>query len=367
MGRPMHALLAIVVLAGAVAPVLAETTTTDHGELFTVDGAQVLKLWGTPRERGRAHGTLLGRKVMAIVNSFLVGSRASKYEEKLAPMVPVLFSWPRHIEEELQGLLEGMEGSLPREALEIKALGRKLTLDDLKAFNSLGDWQSLACSTLTAWGQYTEGGRTLVGRNFDYFLPPVALRNQLLVVHCPSGARKAFVTVSFPGNLGAITFMNSKGVFGAIHDVHVLPTERGLGYTPRLVTLRLAAETAGGPRALEEALALCRKHRSLYGNNFHFAFPSRAGGKHPAAVIEYDSDRSRENGATLRTAPDRDRNRLWNTNHYRLRAEATKCRRFSRLDTRFGELSASGKRIDVEAMKALMKSAVQPSTMHQVV
>jgi hypothetical protein len=195
----------------------------------------------------------------------------------------------------------------------------------------------------------------------------VALKNQFLLVQCTGEGRKAFVTVSFPGNLGAITFLNEDGVFGAVHDVHVKPETPGMGYMPRLITLRMIAERIGPEDGLEGALALCRKHRSLYGNNFHLAFPAASGADAVAGVIEYDSNREKDKGATLRLPADEGLPRLWNTNHYRSRAPPSRCRRYAALDKTFGELTAGGNRIDVEGMKRLMKSAVQPSTMHQVV
>ncbi|MHC4598172.1 MAG: C45 family autoproteolytic acyltransferase/hydrolase [Planctomycetota bacterium] len=361
------ALVALVLLPGIPLRAEEETVSTEHGELFTVDGARVLKVWGTPRQRGRAHGLLLGREMMEVINAFLQGGRAKKFEQRVTPLVDLLFRWPKPIAEELEGLLEGLEKAVPEAKRKIASLDRTVTLNDLKAFNTLGDWLALACSTCTAWGASTEGGKTLVGRNFDYFLPPAALKHQLLIAQCAGEGTKAFVTVSFPGNLGVITFLNEDGVFGAVHDVHRLPEQPLPGYTPRLITLRMIAERVGPKNGLQEALALCRKHRSLYGNNFHIAVPAGGGADAPAGVIEYDSDGETDKGATLRLPGGEKPPRLWNTNHYRSRAPPSRCPRYAKLDEVFSEFIAGGKRFDVAGMKRLMKSAVQPSTMHQII
>lgn len=351
----------------ASAALASETRTASHGELKTVDGVRVLRVWGTPRQRGRAHGVLLGRDVMAIVNGFLQGPTAQLYEKKLAPVIPFLFRWPGHIQEEIAGMLAGMEETLDEADLRIEALDRRLRLSDLQAFNTLGDWSALSCSSFSAWGEATEDGRLLTGRNFDYFLPEVALRTQLVLAEEAAGSRKAFLTVSFPGNLGAITFLNESGVFGAVHDVRVIPENPAPGRTPRLVALRRIAEEVGGEGTLEKALAICRDNATLYGNNFHLAVANGPGGKPCAGVIEYDSDRGADEGAVLRLPEPADSPRIWNTNHYRLRAEPTACRRYEALARAFASSAAEGGRLDVEAMKSLITSASVSTTMHVVV
>ncbi|MHC5038459.1 MAG: C45 family autoproteolytic acyltransferase/hydrolase [Planctomycetota bacterium] len=360
--------LAILAIFALFAPSVTaeEIASTDHGKLLRIEGVRVLKVWGTPRERGFAHGVLLGREMMALVNSLLMGPRVPLYKKR-EPMIPMMFRWPSHILQELEGLLEGLAESVPEPDRVIQALNRPVTLNDLMALNCLGDWLSLACSTCTVWGASTEGGRTLVGRNFDYILPTQALKTQLILAQAPGKDRKAFLTLSFPGNLGAITFLNAEGVFGAVHDVHVKPKTLAPGYTPRLVTLRLIAEGTAPENAVEKALALCRKHRSLYGNNFHIAVPNLEKVTHVAGVIEYDSDRTRDDGAVLRLPSGETLPRLWNTNHYRTRAPPKTCRRFQALDTAFRNLTAGDRKLDGALMKKLIQSASVAITMHVVV
>ncbi len=358
---------ALVLLASPQALRAGTIRKAVDGELLTVDGVRVLKVRGTPFERGRAHGILLGREMMDIVNAFLTGPRAKAYREKLMPVLPLAFRWPPHIEAELKGLFEGVEETLPEADRRISALDRTLRLDDVKAFNTLGDWAALACSSLSAWGASTEGGRTLAGRNFDYVLPGGAHKMQILLAEPAADGRKAFVTVTFPGSIGAITFLNEEGVFGAVHDVHVKPEGTPLGNTPRLTTLRLIAESASPTSAIETALALCRKHRSLYGNNFHIAAPNLPGVERTAAVIEYDADTETDGGATLRLPAGGGLPRIWNTNHYRSRAPPKKCGRFASIDEAFQKATAEGAVLDVAGMKAVIGAGSASITMHEVV
>jgi hypothetical protein len=347
-------------------PALAGEPAKDlKGSLFEVDGVKVLRVWGTPKERGFAHGALAGRHLVAIVNGFLAGDRAEAYRQKV-PLLLALFRFPPHLEEEMRGILEGIEAALPAEERVVQALGRAVTIEDVRAFNCLGDWAPLGCSTFSAWGNASEGGRTIVGRNFDYLLPLEALQSQLILAEEAAEGRKAFLTVSFPGNLGAITFLNESGVFGAVHDVRVLPKALQPGYTPRLATLRLIAEGADAAGASGLAMRLCREKASLYGNIFHLAVPFR-GGAQAALAVEYDSDRSQDGGATLRMPEGEGAAILWNTNHYRARGAPEECGRFAALQAAYEKLAAAGKKIGVEDMKDLIRAASVDFTIHVAV
>ncbi|MCU0722783.1 MAG: C45 family peptidase, partial [Planctomycetes bacterium] len=335
------------------------------GRLFETDGVRVLRVWGTPRERGYAHGALAGAQMIAIVNAILTGDRAETYKQRV-PMLLAMFRWPPHLEEEMRGVLEGVEATLPPDKRKVAALGRAVSLEDVKAFNCLGDWSSMGCSTFSAWGNATEGGRTIVGRNFDYLLPLEALQYQLILAEEAAEGRKAFLTLSFPGNLGAITFLNEGGVFGSVHDVHVLPRALNPGFCPRLAALRLIAEGAEPGDASGPALKICREKPTFYGNVFHLASPFR-GGAQPAAAIEYDSLRDQDSGATLRLPEGEGAAVLWNTNHYRVRSAPEACRRYEALGTAFEALAAAGKKIGVEEMKDLIRKASVDMTINVTV
>ncbi|MCH7814679.1 MAG: hypothetical protein IID40_11740, partial [Planctomycetes bacterium] len=53
--------LTLLSVAGASAPAAPPEIT---GSLETVQGVRVLKLWGTPQQRGFAHGYLLGADLL---------------------------------------------------------------------------------------------------------------------------------------------------------------------------------------------------------------------------------------------------------------------------------------------------------------
>ena len=42
-----------------------------NGTLTEIDGMPVLRVWGTPRERGYAHGFLLAEQIVPLADGFL--------------------------------------------------------------------------------------------------------------------------------------------------------------------------------------------------------------------------------------------------------------------------------------------------------
>src|SRR5690606_32399927 len=41
-----------------------------HGELLTIDGIRILRLWGTPAQMGHAHGFLLRDSILEVVDGY---------------------------------------------------------------------------------------------------------------------------------------------------------------------------------------------------------------------------------------------------------------------------------------------------------
>ena len=188
------------------------------------------------------------------------------------------------------GILAGMKARLPAEELKIPALGRPLSLVDLKALNTFGDWYGLGCSSLAVWGNLTKDGQPLVGRNFDFPAFDLVLAHQYIVVRAPEEGRRGQVGVSYPGCIGTLTGMNDSGVFVAIHDVRIKPAlEKAMRQNvPRLLAVRRLLEQTGGADACKQAYDLVRKWPTLYGNNLMVVAPAGKAGGPCAAVCGCD-------------------------------------------------------------------------------
>ncbi len=303
-----HKVLSItiaVLLAGWVFPLRAAENAAPQitGKVETVGGIQVLSLWGTPRERGFAHGWLLAEQVFEMAEEGLtpILAKGGQAMVQLGSLVAAGFSFSSVETEELEGLVEGIGKRLP--GRKVAGLDRPPGLAELKLINTYGDWYELGCSSAAVWGKLTADGKPAVVRNFDFMPLRSIARWQHLRVVAPGrdGKARGWVGVGFPAAIGPVTAMNQEGVYIAIHDVWIKPSVKDYiqGNVPRLVALRRILEETAAPGAVEKAAGLCRSWNTLFGNNFMVATPDVSTGL-AAGVIEYDTREDRERGATLR-------------------------------------------------------------------
>lgn len=343
-----HLLFALLLVAAALR---GQAPPEDlHGRLDVVDGQKTLSLWGSPRERGFAHGWLLAEVIVqgvdADLQSLLQGNVAL-YEATVMRLVAPKFAFSPDEVEEMKGILAGIEARLPEEKRVIPSLKRALTLEDLRAANTVGDWVALGCSTIAVSGALTGDGHPAAARNFDFAGLRLLLEDQIVVVVKPDEGRFGYAGVTHPGGIGVMTGMNSEGVFASIHDVRIkaMMLLAMRPNVPRLCALRrILTETAaaGAVAAAHEAV---RKWPTLYGNNFMIVAPDPTAGAPFAGVLEYDNRVKDSDGVTLRTCHWKDcpaEPFLACSNHHRLRGQAAEspdglCNRYDRLYRRLTE------------------------------
>lgn len=342
MKRLGFALMSVLFLALVVPYAFSEEEAPKiTGKFYTKDGVKVLELWGTPRERGFAHGYLLATEIVTGAESgfqFVEKFNPGTIKSKVLPLAGVGFKFSEDETEEMLGILAGMKARLPAQMLNIPALGRALTLVDLKALNTFGDWYALGCSSAAVWGRKTVDGTAAVVRNFDFMGLPVIQKHQMLVVMAPGPEEKnarGFIGITHPGSVGAITALSEEGVFAAIHDVMVRPQPKDFtqGNVPRLLAIRRMVREVPAKGAVEIAAQRCKAMNTLFGNNFMVATPVPGNGL-PAGVIEYDTREELDRGAVLRgpstTGQGTARDYLVCSNHHRLRADG-QCSRYASL------------------------------------
>ncbi|MBN1670890.1 MAG: hypothetical protein JXR37_07650 [Kiritimatiellae bacterium] len=330
--RRLSVILALAVCPGCAllsevsvkAPPAETADATAHGALTLVEGVRVLTLRGEPYRRGFAHGSLLAQGVVdmvdAVCGSNLLIAEHANYEKIVLPLVK-RFVWTPDEEAELRGIYDGVIDRLGDKAVP-PGLGRPLTPDDLKAYNTAGDWYRHACSSFAAWGTLTAQQHVWVGRNFDFPATKAFFAHQLILVHRRMPGKKAWATVSAPGLIGCITGINEHGVFVAVHDVFLPLRPLGNAYVPRLLVLRRMMETCA-PRNLEEqALPVLTACTPMFDNNILLAAPV-TDGTTPALVFEYNNDPAKPSYATVRrpedVANELNRQMITCTNRYRKR------------------------------------------------
>jgi len=350
------------VLAGVLwLPVLvAAAPPTVNGTLETIEGVRVLKLWGSPFEQGFAHGYLLGEDALPLMQAVLgelklLGNPA--VYEALHQRVAQQFLFEPDRLAELEGMLAGVRAVRGARGTRLEVLGRDLDVQDLQVLNAVADLNQMMCSSFSVWGDLGPEGETLTARNLDFPLHSLANQHVLIVYLEPGKERRRWVSLAWPGLIGAYTAMNEDGVTISIHDAPGLPPEGPGPFVPRSFVLREALERASADHAFEVVQRVLEERPVRGGNNVHASVPYR-GQDAVAAVLEYDGQRGQAKGVSVRrpgVATDLvPPTALVCTNHYRLRGPARSCGRYEFLSAALTEAAARQEHITVDRARTLL-------------
>lgn len=262
------------------------------GRVEKVGDLTVLRVWGTPADRGYAHGKLLGGEVARVA----IGEFVARFGSKPALLklardsVARLIEYPDDVQAELDGLFEGLLAS--GADLQMPVLKRAFDRTDLAVANALDVFGLMGCSGFTLWGEQVEGGGVLTARNFDWPLTGAHLLDGtiLLVEHLGNG--KAVCAVTWPGYLGSVTGVNRDGVAAFLHvgtgKISMTPRP---GAWPTAIAARelLAAVDGAAPKAAWQlAEELLGNTSPPAGFLTRVVLPGAPVGESPAAVFETD-------------------------------------------------------------------------------
>jgi hypothetical protein len=345
-----------------------------HGAFAVEQGVRTLRLWGSSREMGFAHGYLLAEEIVPFLDQFVVNLPfvvgVERYRDRVVPFVEKKMAFTPAEEEELAGIVDGIKAKLGPGGARIQSLDREIAVVDLKAGNTFGDWAAFACSSFSVWGAATVDGGTLTARNFDYFPHPKLEQLVTLIARAPADpAARRWVTVGYPGLIGVISGMNEEGVGLFVHDVMPKPATEKTGIAPRLLALRRALEATGAENAVRRVHERLRDTTTHMGNNVQTTSPFD-GKAVPAAIVEYDGVETLNGGADLRLPADGATYVLC-SNHYRSREEPSRCGRYSKIEAALKKAAAEGRKLGPADARAIMATATQNSigskTLHTVV
>ncbi len=368
--------IAVAVVLLAIAPIVSaragQPTQPLTGRLSSDTGLPVLELWGTPTQAAYTQGFLCADSIVALFDDYILDPRITPnvavYEGPLRAAVRRQFTWPPAVEGELSAILNGLIDRLGRDGVRSAKLDRELDVDDLMVANCLADWFGLACSSFSVWGRLTPDGALLTARNLDFPFTTSMQRAQLVVIRRADGLRPAWIGVSWPGLIGVYTALSEAGVSISMHDANGLPASDVLGFTPRSLTLREALEAARPASFIADVCSVLENRRALVGNNIHVSVPVGTSDP-PAAIFEYDGS-PHERGVSVRR-PAHDGGpadqRLYCTNHLRLRQQPRECRRYEVLERTLARRDAAGRPVDVPAAFELLEAVRQDTTLHAVV
>jgi len=230
------------------------------------EAPNIIELVGTPGERGRRHGELLGKEIRALRRAMVrYFSRLTLYAGALAllavgKLLARLSFWP-HIPARLREEFKGLAAGASSELSLVLLIN---TLDELA--NNLA-----SCSALAVGEGRTRRGFYLAGRNLDYpvFVDELVGYQTLFYITPDKGV--PLVSLAWPGYVGVPTGMNRAGV--ALAQLTAMCRGATLKGLPAGLRYRQALEQG---TTVEEVAGLVLAAPGTIGNNLLLIGPREA-------------------------------------------------------------------------------------------
>ena len=179
---------------------LKEVSVIEHAKLEIAgqgeDQIQVLTVWGTPYEMGKAHGTLLKKEIGHLQNKMKAMLSAggqsvelldARYEQS-KPYIPDYFI------EEMKGLADGSG----------------LSLQNIIRINLIGEAAEFHCSLFGAWGKATaKDGHLYQLRSLDYETSMNIQKHPIIVIYVPDEG-DIFANIGYAGVIGSFSGINKE-------------------------------------------------------------------------------------------------------------------------------------------------------------
>ncbi len=142
--------------------------------------------------------------------------------------------------------------------------------------HALQDLALVGCSSFAAWGNKTENGKLLIGRNFDFYAGDEFAKNKIIAFVEPENGYK-FMSVTWGGMIGVVSGMNDQGLTVTINaGKSQFPL---IAKTPVSLVTREILQYAS---TIDEAIAIAKKREVFVSESI---FVGSAKDK-KAAIIE---------------------------------------------------------------------------------
>lgn len=277
----------------------------------------MLRLWGTPQERGYAHGFLLAEDIVANLGqefSSQFAQRPSMLEQARSAL-PRLIDYPDDYDRELDAIWRGVVAAAPD--LSMPAFGRDFDKTDLLVANAMDVFGLMGCSSFTVWGDQVAGGGVLTARNFDWHVTGSHIIDQtMLIVQEHTDGRKV-ASFGWPGYIGTVSGVSADGVAAYLHVGSARASMPEPLSWPAAVAARKVLESRGEG---DERLAAAQRHIEYTsppaGFLTHVVLPAAPSSGVPAALFEADARRC--------VAADQQPGPFVVTNHFRARKDGVR-------------------------------------------
>jgi hypothetical protein len=256
-GLSLLLLIAIALLHSACASPRPNfhAAVVEHGKLSQADGFWVMELVGTPAQRGRAAGQLVGAQVRWLLPRYL---KKAAQIDKLSPAQ--------------KRKVTNLAAEIPRPYMEqINAYAEAAGVDPitLLAVNVAPEaLASFGCSCLATSTARSSDGKIRLARNLDWIAGDLLADAGLVVIE--SGASHRFASFTWPSVVGVVTGVNDTGL--AVADLMALHTGAGRPQPgmPVLFVVRDLLEHSGD---VEAALSRLQSTPKTMAHNYALADP----------------------------------------------------------------------------------------------
>jgi len=191
---------------------LEKVSEFEGGRLYKAGKIYVAQLNGNYKEMGRQYGELMKTQIEQF------------YTEAIEENFPKSENFTRAEAEQYSDLLYERYPERIRKIFDGMVETSGMDLDQLKLVDQYVVFlaSSMApplCSCIAAWGEYTDGGPLVLGRNFDYpeIMKEFADTLTVVVFNSDDGSRST-ATLGYAGQVGTLNAFNDAGLILEIND-----------------------------------------------------------------------------------------------------------------------------------------------------
>ncbi|MBU0895647.1 MAG: hypothetical protein KJ584_03520, partial [Candidatus Omnitrophica bacterium] len=182
------------------------------GKRYSNGKMNVLELSGDYREMGRQYGKLFKDQIVKFyeraIEGYFIKNANMPYLRLLAISRLIFRRYPPKIKEIFNGISE----------ISGISLNRIIMLDQINTFEFIRNQNLGRCSNMAVWGDYTEDGSLVFGRNFDQ---PEYFKNfndfLALTIFSPDDGIPT-ASIGYAGQIGISAALNRQGVFIANNE-----------------------------------------------------------------------------------------------------------------------------------------------------
>ncbi len=181
-------------------------------------GLWELYIEGDPLERGLLTGSLTDSLIDKQETVFLNKVKDLVPSESKQKFLRKFLSWynrklGKHISKEYKAEIYGVSRYASEDFNEIAPpYLRSLYLHGAHDIgHALQDLALVGCTSFAAWGENTEDGKLIIGRNFDFYAGDAFAEEKIIAFVKPTTGYK-FMSVTWGGMIGVVSGMNEKGL-----------------------------------------------------------------------------------------------------------------------------------------------------------